>query len=1293
MKKSIKGGVVGALAAVAVSALAGQTDANATMKADAATARRDAISKMFLENDGQWDKRALFHTAKDGMSYWVRKDGVTLDIGSTELKDGKHVRTGHAVNMQFVGANRKAEVRRLDKKSMRTDYILKDKGVLSPDSFGRVEVEDLYPNVDVHHYFSQGKARYDIVVNPGAKPSDVRIQFRGADDLTIDKDGDLGIKTSLGTIYQGGLFAYQNIEGKQVQVPASFEIKGKKEVVFRVGAYDASKPLVIDPLVYASYFGGDLGRDQVNDLVSEPDGGVFMTGWTESPFYPVLEGGYQTVAPSGRNAFFARFRGDAYTVEYSTYLGGAGLDEGLHIATDSTGDNIWVLGKTASADFPVLGNPLQPTLTTACDLFLFQFRRDGEKIVVPVYGTYIAPTGSTFFVNANNSSLDPVGFAITSTGNLTWAGYTDGTFPAAQNTPAGGQVYTAQMYRTGRQFRWVHYSGENNSDVSGIAINRQDEVFLAGNCIPGFKLYGATYQNANLIRGDVDTYIQKYGPNGGKPRWVGALGGSDVDLSGGIAIDLEGNAVVLGYTTSFDYPRTQGTYGQTMRDQVVISKVRGDGSAIVASTSTRVTNFGFLNGDAILSGIAVDSRGNIVITGMVRTVVTGWPNPPANPNAPTGHTVPSVQVTPDAIKAAYSWSSNNPVDQVSTFDAFINVFDSSLSTLQFGSYIGAEQDDRIRAPYVDNLGDIWVYGSIDTSFQYRVNGTGAPPPTPKDVISQSGFAAGIISPLAWKSLPERFWSGFSTGNNFFLGNIPYGARLSPFIGPGSVPAWAQTDGWVMRFRIGAPIISNFALARSVAPGGLGTTVNGTVTLSGPAPAEGAEVTVTLENTLIAEFAGAANPSQIVIQIPGGANTGTFTVATKPVTAGQSVGLRAIYNGAQQTTSLTVVPWLSQIAISPNALVGGYNTTVRVTLFEPAPAGGAEVALSSSDPSRFAVPATTTVPAGQQTVALVLPTQIVQTKGSADVTATLLGVSRTATITTDPFLVSLTGLTVNPSTIGAGGTATGTVTISVPAPDSGVRVDLASSNPAVAALGANSVTIAPGQQTATFNVQAGTPVNPTVATITATLFGSSLNANVTVNAPAFTVSLDPTLVSGGASSSGTITLEDGVVAGPGGLVFNVASSNTTAATVSASQVTIPAGASSGTFTVNTSVVAVPTQVVISATLGSTTQTALLEIEAAKLVSFTMSPTILRPFRNATGTVTIDTPAPAGGVVVTLTFNESLFSTFPASKTVTIPAGSTTAQFTMAAKSFSLPLLTTITASAGGVSRSVQVTLAR
>ena len=1291
MKKSIKGGVVGALAVLASSALAGQTDQSPLNKADAATARRDAISKMFLENDGQWDKRALFHTAKDGMSYWVRKDGVTLDIGVNSDQNGKTMRSGHAVRMDFVGASKSAKVSGVGKLPTRTDFIERGKPVISPDAFNRVTIEDVYPNVDVHHYFDQGKARYDVVIQPGAEPNDVRLSFKGADAIVVDKDGDLSIKTGMGTIRQGGLYAFQKIDGKEVKVPAAFELKGKNEVVFRVGNYDKSRPLVIDPLVYASYFGGDGGRDQVNDLVSEPDGGVFMTGWTESPNYPVLEGGYQVAVPGARNAFFARFRGDAYTIEYSTYLGGSARDEGLHVATDATGDNIWVLGKTASGDFPVFGGPVQPTRTTACDLFLFQFRRDANKIVVPVYGSYVAPTGSTFYVNANNSTLDPVGFEITSTGNLTWAGFTDGTFPKAQNAPSAGQVYVAQMYRTGRDFRWVRYSGANFSDVVGMAVNKQDQVFISGLCIPGFQTFGATFQNANLIRGDTDSYIAKFTPNG-TPLCAGVIGGSDIELAGGIAIDLEGNAVVLGFTTSFDYPRTQGTYGQEMRDQVVITKVRGDGTSIVASTSIRSGAFGGLSGDGLLKGIAVDGRGNIVITGMVRTGVR-FPVPAGNPNAPSGHVIPSIQVTTDAIKAAYSWSGNNPTDEISTYDAFINVFDASLSTLLFGSYVGAEQDDVIRAPYVDGLGDIWIYGSIDTSFGYRVNGTGAPPPTPKDVFSESGFAAGVLSPLAWKSQPERFWGGFAPGIPTPLGNIPYGSRESPFTAPATVPASAQTDGWVMRFRIGAPIITSLALSRSVAPGGLGTTVNGTVTLSGPAPAEGAEVTLTLENTLIAEFTGAANPSQIVIQIAGGATNGTFSLSTKPVTVGQSVGIRAIYAGDLETTSLTVVPWLSGISISPNALVGGYNTTLRVTLFEPAPASGAEVALSSSDTARFGVPATTTVPAGQQTVALVLPTSIVQTKGTAVVTASLLGVDRTASITTDPLNVTLNSLTVLPGTINSGGTATGTVTISVPAPDSGVRINLSTSDPAVAALGADFVTITPGAQSATFNIQGGTPINPTTATISASLFSTTLNANLTVNAPAFSVSLDPTLVSGGASSTATITLEDGVVAGPGGLVFTVGSSNTSAATVSATNVTIPAGASSATFTVNTSVVAVPTSVNISATLGSTTNVAVLEIEAAKLVTFTMSPTILRPFRNATGTVTIDTPAPAGGVVVQLTFNQSLFSTYPVSKTVTIPAGSTTAQFTMVAKSFSLPLFTTITATAGGVSKSVQVQIAR
>jgi len=187
-----------------------------------------------------------------------------------------------------------------------------------------------------------------------------------------------------------------------------------------------------------------------------------------------------------------------------------------------------------------------------------------------------------------------------------------------------------------------------------------------------------------------------------------------------------------------------------------------------------------------------------------------------------------------------------------------------------------------------------------------------------------------------------------------------------------------------------------------------------------------------------------------------------------------------------------------------------------------------------------------------------------------------------------------------------------------------------------------------------------------------------------------LSLNPTSVVGGNSSTGTVTLT--APAPSGGFVVNLSSSNTNVATVP-STVTVPAGATSANFTVSTQAVSSATSVTITASAGGVSRTATLTVNPAPSVtlqSLTISPTSVWGGSTATGTVTLSGPAPAGGVVVQLRSSSSRASV---PSTVTVPAGATSARFTIQTRSTFWPFVetVTITATYNGVSRSAQLTV--
>jgi uncharacterized repeat protein (TIGR03803 family) len=197
--------------------------------------------------------------------------------------------------------------------------------------------------------------------------------------------------------------------------------------------------------------------------------------------------------------------------------------------------------------------------------------------------------------------------------------------------------------------------------------------------------------------------------------------------------------------------------------------------------------------------------------------------------------------------------------------------------------------------------------------------------------------------------------------------------------------------------------------------------------------------------------------------------------------------------------------------------------------------------------------------------------------------------------------------------------------------------------------------------------------------------TNATGTLVISNPAATLTLSPSSVAGGTTSTATVTLAS--PAPNGGAVVSLASSAPGAATVPAT-VLIMKGKTTKTFTVTTFAVATVTPVNISASYAGTTATSPLTVNPAALSALTLNPLGVRGGASSTAKVTLNGPAPAGGLLVTLTSSKPSVA---ASTSVTVPAGSSSA--TVPITTFAVTANTTvnITATGGGVSKSSTLTV--
>jgi hypothetical protein len=358
-----------------------------------------------------------------------------------------------------------------------------------------------------------------------------------------------------------------------------------------------------------------------------------------------------------------------------------------------------------------------------------------------------------------------------------------------------------------------------------------------------------------------------------------------------------------------------------------------------------------------------------------------------------------------------------------------------------------------------------------------------------------------------------------------------------------------------------------------------------------------------------------------------------------------------------------------LSLTRPAPFGGDDEILGVQLTGVAPAGGTVVTLTSSDPAAASVPASVTVPAGETQPFDPVLVLIGQVSVPTPVTLTAKVGTSTASVqlTVQPTSLKELYLGIQPVSVTGGSTISPILYLNGSAP-AGAVVHITSSVPT--AVPAESVTVPVGNPTDTFSLPINDVAVSTPVTLTATWNGSSVQADLTVTPAPKPVSLTitPSVTSGfGSVVQGKVTVASAPAADS---TLQVTSDDPSFLIFLTTTVTIPAGATVGTFSIPSDAVTTQTVVHISVSGGGSTVSAALTINpgtapppppAPTLSGFTVSPGSVTGGTPATGTVTLPGPAPIGGKVVSLTTNQALAATTPAS--VTVPAGATSAHFTI------------------------------
>src|SRR5215469_13642136 len=437
---------------------------------------------------------------------------------------------------------------------------------------------------------------------------------------------------------------------------------------------------------------------------------------------------------------------------------------------------------------------------------------------------------------------------------------------------------------------------------------------------------------------------------------------------------------------------------------------------------------------------------------------------------------------------------------------------------------------------------------------------------------------------------------------------------------------------------------NFKLNPSSLVGGVNSI--GTVYLVGLAPAGGAVANLSSNNSL------AVIPPSVTI--PAGGTSAAVTITTTGVSSKTTATLTASLGGASLSPVLTLTPEIpTSLKFSPTSLAGGLTTSGTVTLGAPTISDTAvTLTVVSGSAAVASIPTSVTVPAGASTATFTVVTNAVTASTVVKISAGLNGTSVTNTFTVTPNVPS--SLKFSRTSVIAGATSTGTVTLAAPATSNvAVTLTVTSGNAAVASIPA-SVTVPAGSSSATFALVTANVSSKTTVQVSASLNGVSKTASLTVlaNTPS-SLKFSPTSVVGGGSSTGTVTLA-AVAAADITVNLTVTSGNAAVASIPTS-VTVSAGANSATFTLITANVSTLTVVQVSAAANGVSKTGSLTVTKNALKSLTITPNPVSGGTTAIAQMTFSQAVQSDTVVSFAALSGgSALSSLPA--TVTVPTGS-------------------------------------
>lgn len=530
----------------------------------------------FIQNKGQWNEEIDYQARVPGGRVGVSSKGFSVLLLDMKEIEDRHLAShatisestgqpttepinGHYFQINLLGSNKQAKAIVGMPLEGHYNYFLGSdtcRWATNALAFASILYPDVYDGIDFRVSSVGNNLKYDFIVEPGADPSQIKIEYSGANG--VEKSGnELEIGTVVGPLTELKPFSYQ-VDGYNKQtVPSGYRLKNNVVSFSFPAGFDECRELVIDPLLIFSTYSGSTADNWGSTATPGEHGALYSAGVTRQElggFFPATVGAFQTSNHGSFDMAIIKYDSAGTKFLYATLLGGINNDSPESLVVDKTSGDLIVLGISSSPDYPTSVDAFDKAFNLGTTIFNRVLNTEDQWDIVI---TRFSPNGnllvgSTFLGGSGNDGLN-------------------------RPKQSGGPLV-------------VNYGDEMRGDV---ITDESGYVYISSVTASGdFPILNG-FDNSFNGASTTDGLVAKLTPDLSTIVWSSYVGGSGFDAAYSIKFDSNDNIILAGGTTSADFPVTAGSY-QTVFNGIVdgwIARVSSDGSTVTNATFTGTISF------------------------------------------------------------------------------------------------------------------------------------------------------------------------------------------------------------------------------------------------------------------------------------------------------------------------------------------------------------------------------------------------------------------------------------------------------------------------------------------------------------------------------------------------------------------------------------------------------------------------------------------------------------------------------------------------------------------------------